>query len=572
MSAFRNLTTWFTARAMSPKNTLGDALAGIAVAGLLIPESMGYANIAGLPAQSGLYATAIGLFVYAFSGSSKHLVVSPTSSSAATLAAATLALTVSRPENYTTLAMAIVLVCGAMLLVAGFLRLGFLSEFISKPVLNGFVFGIAVSITIKQIPKLMGIESPHGNALWLLLHVLTELPAANPWASAVGIAALLILTGLKRFAPRIPGAIIVLTMGIMVYRYLNLAQHGVAIVGTIPAGLPQPRFFLVAWNEWAAVLPAALGMALVVYAESIGSARTFAAKHGYAIDSSQELKALGLANLGSAFFQSMPVGGGTSGSAASESAGARSQVSSVCASLMVLITLIWLTPLFHDLPEPVLAAIVIHAVAHLANIGELRRYAMLKTGELPPALTALTAVPLFGILPGLLLSMGLTLVVLLRDLINSHVVELGRIPGTRDFVDCSRHPEAERTPGLILVRLDKPLFFASANRVHSELGKLLPGDTSTHVTKAFVISMELAPSLDVTSIDMLREFRNEAAHRGLTLSFARLKDEVLDVFERSGFKAELGDGRIFWSVDDAVAKFSKDSSTLQPETENAPLS
>jgi high affinity sulfate transporter 1 len=532
---------------------------------------MGYANIAGLPAQTGLYATVIGLLVYAASGTSKHLVVSPTSSAAAMLAAATLTLTLPQTENYaahyTSIAISTVLVCGLLLLAAGFLRLGFLSELISKPVLNGFVFGITVSITIRQLPKLLGMEmQPRGSPFNVLLQMMTDHPAINLWACAVGLSALSILIAIKRLAPRWPGEVIVLIAGILASHLLNLAEQGVAVVGTIHAGMPQPKFFLIPWNEWALVLPSALGMALVIYAESIGSARTLAAKHGYAIDPSQELKALGLANISSAFFQSMPVGGGTSGSAMSEQAGARSQRSSLFASLLVLIALVWLTPLFQDLPEPVLAAIVVHAIAHLANFIEMRRYAKLKTGELPPALTALVAVPTLGILPGLLLSVGLTLIVLLRDLINSHVVELGRMPGTRDFVDCARHPEAEKAPGIILVRLDKPLFFASANRVHAELSRLLPratqrGELTAAVSpaptfRAFIISMELTPTLDVTSIDMLRQFHEETLQSGLTLAFARLKDEVMDVFERSGFHAELGHNRVFWSVDDAVATFT----------------
>ncbi len=544
-----------------------DALAGVAVAGLLIPESLGYASIAGLPAQTGLYATAIGLAVYALTGSSKHLVVSPTSSSAATLAAATAVLVATHPGSYAAMAMAIVLVTGIVLLTAGFMRLGFLAEFISKPVLKGFVFGIALSVMIKQLPKLLGVASLSGNAVRLLIHVIHELLIINPWSCCLGMAALLMLIGLKHFIPRIPGALVVLVLGIVSYRGLGLASYGVAIVGTVPAGLPHPGFALFPWEEWTTIAPAAVGMALVIYAESMGAARTFASKYGYDIDPNRELKALGLANLAAALFQSMAVGGGTSGSAASESAGASSQLSSLCAAVMVFITLVWLTPLFHDLPEPILAAIVIHAVAHLANMGELRRYARLKTGELPSALTALAGVPLLGILPGLLLAMGLTLVVLLRDLMNSHLIELGRLPGTRDFVDCHRHADAERIPGLILVRLDKPLFFASANRVHAELRKLLPKAPTDAVTSAFVISMELAPTLDVTSIDMLRQFRDEAAHQGLSLAFARVKDDVLDLFECSGFRAELGEGKIFWSVDDAVAALATTShaNVIQPE-------
>ena len=529
-----------------------DFLAGLAVAGLLVPEGMGYSGIAGLPAQTGLYAATLSLAIYALAGSSKHLVVSPTSSSAATLAAAIAALITTHHETQAASTFAIVLVTGVLLSLAGFLRLGFVAEFISKPVLKGFVFGIAINIIIKQLPKLMGLESHPGNALIVLGHLVSDLPSANAWTCGIGFISLALLILLKRLAPRIPGALLVLALGIASYPLLELGKHGVAIVGQVPAGLPGFSFALLPWEDWTSIVPSAVGLSLVIFAESMGAARNFASKYGYDIDANKELKSLGAANVAAALLQGMTVGGGTSATAANDSAGAKSRLSSLCAAFVLLATLLWFTPLFHNLPEAVLGAIVIHAVAHLADFAELKRYARLKTGELRPSLVALAGVPLFGILPGLLLAMGLTLIELLRGLLNTHLVELGRLPGTRDYLDRSRHPESEAVPGMILVRLDKPLFFASANRIHGELRSKLSNNRASVSPSYYLISMELAPTLDVTSIDMLRQFRGEAAAQGWTLAFARIKDELLDLFERSGFLAELGKERIFWSVDDAV--------------------
>jgi len=440
----------------------GDVVAGIALAGLLIPEAMGYAGIAGLPPQAGLYATAFGLLVYAAFGSSRQLAVSPTSASAAILAATVAPLAAENPGKFLVLASAVSLVVGLLFLLAGLLKVGFISDFISKPVLKGFVFGIALTIVIKQLPKLMGIEKGTGPSYLQLWHTLTHIPHSNLWTVVAGAAALAVLFLGDRYFPRIPGALLVLVAGIVVSRVLELHAHGVDIVGVIPAGLPHPDFPMLTWSDWLQAAPAAVGLALVLYAESLGAARTFASKNGYDIDPNQEMHALAVANAASAIFHGMIVGGGTSGTAANDSNGAKSQVSTIAASLMVMITLLFLTGWFYHLPEAVLAAIVVHAVWHLLDFKELRRFRRIRRIEYRESIAAIVGVIAFGILNGLLLAMILTLIALMRYLSESHVAILGRLQGTHEYVDVSRHPEAEQFSGLLILRIERMLFFANA--------------------------------------------------------------------------------------------------------------
>jgi sulfate permease, SulP family len=535
------------------KHMRGDVVAGIALVGLLIPEAMGYAGIAGLPPESGLYATGIGLFVYALFGSSRQLAVSPTSSSAAVLAASVAVFAGGDRAIYVVLAAAVALLVGIFFVLSAFLRLGFVSEFISKPVLKGFVFGIAVTIIIKQVPKLLGFERGAGNTLQQFWHVVRSLGQSDPWTVTVGLAALVGLFAIGKFVPRLPGALIVLVGGILAARILGLHQHGVHLVGEIPPGLSHFKLPEVTWSEAVDLIPASVGLALVLYAEALGAARTFAIKNNYDIDANTELYALGLANVFSGLFGGMVVGGGTSGTAINDSSGGRSQVSTMVGSGMVLVTLLFLTGFFRDLPEAVLAAIVIHAVWHLMDLAELRRYARIRPKELRLPILAILGVLLFGILDGLVLAVAVTLIVLMKALMRPQLTELGRLPGTQDFVEVSRHPEAERIPELLMVRLDGFLIFATANYARLELDGMV--SRAGRPLKAVLLNMEVIPDLDITGIDALSDVNKKLSKAGLELLLARVKDPVRDTLERSGLARQL-EGRIFRHVEEAVGAFT----------------
>jgi high affinity sulfate transporter 1 len=531
-------------------NLRGDVIAGIALAGLLIPEAMGYAGIAGLPPQAGLYATAFGLLAYAVFGSSRQLAVSPTSASAAILAATVAPLAAENAGKFVVLAAAVSLVVGLLFLLAGILKLGFISDFISKPVLKGFVFGIALTIVIKQLPKLMGIEKGTGPSYMQLWHTLTHVAQSNLWTLLTAAAALAVLFLVDSFFPRIPGALLVLVAGIAISRIFQLHSHGVDIVGVIPAGLPYPHFPVLTWSDWLQAAPAAIGLSLVLFAESLGAARNFAGKNGYDIDPNQELRALAVANATSAIFHGMIVGGGTSGTAANDSNGAQSQVSSIAASLMVMVTLLFLTGWFYHLPEAVLGAIVVHAVWHLLDFRELRRFRRIRRIEYREALAAIVGVIAFGILNGLLLAVILTLVALMRYLSESHVAVLGRLQGTREYVDVARHPEAEQFPGILMLRIERMLFFANADGIRQIIRNLVA--QATPPPKVLILNCELIPVLDVTAIDVLQQMLASATERHIRLVLAGVRDPVRDRLVKASLLSAIGEENIFRSVDHAV--------------------
>jgi SulP family sulfate permease len=534
-----------------PGNYLrGDIIAGIALAGLLIPESMGYAGIAGLPPQAGLYATAFGLLAYAIFGSSRQLAVSPTSASSAVLAATLAPLAASHPEKFAVLASAVALVLGGLFLLAGILKLGFISDFISKPVLKGFVFGVALNIIIKQLPKLLGIEPGGTHTYSQVWHILRHVGDANLWTYVTGAVALAVLFSIDKRFPRVPGVLVVLIAGIVISRELGLHAHGVEIVGTIPSGLPGPEFPMLSWADWLQAAPAAVGLVLVLFAESVGAARTFADKYGYDIDANQELRALGMANAVSAIFHGMQVGGGTSGTAANDTNGAKSQLSSIAASTTVLLVLLFLTRWFYDLPEAVLAAIVVHAVWHLLNLKELLRYRLIHRMDFRGGVVAIVGVLAFGILDGLVLAVILSLIALMRFLSMPQVDVLGRLPGTGEFVDVARHPEAEQFPGVLMLRVDRIWFFANADGIREHAKELIRQAPSP--LKTIIVNLAPVPLIDVTAVDALAQLHDSSVRHGRRLVLAGVRDPVRDTLARASLLSVLGEENIFRNMENAV--------------------
>ena len=530
-----------------------DIVAGIAVAGLLVPEGMAYAGIAGVPPQMGLYAALAGMAIYAVFGTSRQLAVTATSSSAAMLAALVAPIAAGDPEKYAVLASAATLIAGLIFLAGGILKLGSVSEFISKPVLKGFVFGLALTIMVKQAHKLTGISGGRGNFFHQTWHVVTFVRELNLWTFTVGASALAVMFLLGKVAPRVPSALAVLVLGTIAVPVLGLHSRGVATVGRIEARMPSLAMPRISEDELADLFVGAIGIVLVLVAESLAAGRTFATKNKYEIDPNQELNAIGAANIASGLIGGIIVGGGMSGTAANDSSGARTQLSTVTASLSVALTLAFLLPLIRNLPEAVLGAIVVHAVAHLADLKTMRYYARLQTGSIWIALIALLGVLQMGILKGLIFAVGLTLIALMWRLSKPQDSVLGRIPNSRSFVDIQRHPEAEQIPGLLIFRPNGVLFFANANRVRNRLRELVNFDRTR--LKAVLLNMEACPETDVTSLEMLEQLRQELTESGIDLCFARVPESVRDLFLRSGFLDRLGNDRIFTGVNTAVEGF-----------------
>jgi high affinity sulfate transporter 1 len=528
---------------------------------------MAYAGIAGVPPQMGLYAAMAGMFVYAVFGTSRQLAVTPTSSSAAMLAALVAPMAVGDSARYALMASFTAAAAGLIFLVGGIFKLGSVSEFISKPVLKGFVFGLGLTIMVKQAHKLMGVSSGQGNFFHQTWHVLSSLNEVNLWTLGIGAAAIVIMLLLGAVAPRIPSALVVLILGTLSVSWFGLSKHHVEVVGAIQAGMPSLKVPRIGEDELADLFVGAIGIVLVLVAESLAAARTFAAKHKYDINPNQELCAIGAANIASGMLGGIIVGGGMSGTAANDAGGARTQLSTITASVSVGLTLAFLLPLIRNLPEAVLGAIVVHAVAHLLDVRTLRYYARLRTGSVWIALAALLGVLQMGILRGLMFAVGLTLIALMQKLSVPQDSVLGRVGDSGTFADVGRHPDAHQVPGLLIFRPNGILFFANANRVRNRLRELVR--QARQPLRALLVNLEASPEIDVTSLEMLEQLRNELQAAHIDLYLARVSDKVRDLLTRSGFLERLGNDRILSGVDVAVDAFLKTSPPLTEQM--APL-
>lgn len=567
MASERTITRYLPILGWLSDSSRVDIVAGIALAGLLVPQGMAYAGIAGLPPQTGLYAAMAGMFVYALFGSSRQLAVSATSSSAAMLAALVAPMALSDPARYALLASAAVVAVGIIFIAGALFKLGAVSEFISKPVLKGFVFGLGLTIMVKQAHKLTGISGGHGNFFDQAWHILSSLRELSPWTFGVGVVALVIMFLLGALAPRVPSALVALVLGILSVPWFGLHERGVEVVGTIQAGWPSLSVPRIGEDDLASLFVGAVGITLVLMAESLVAARAFAAKHQYEIKPNRELYAIGAANIASGLAGGIIVGGGMSGTAANDANGARTQLSTITAAVSVGLTLAFLLPLMRNLPEAVLAAIVVYAVSHLVDVKTLKYYAQLRTGSIWIALAALLGVLQMGILKGLIFAVGLTLIALMHKLSANKDSVLGRIPGTGNFVDVDRHPDAEQVPGMLIVRPNGILFFANANRTRNRLRELV-GSTNAPV-KVVLLNLEASPEVDVTSLEMLEQVNNELHESGIDLHFARMTDTVRDLFTRSGFLERLGPQRIFPGVDVAVDAFLLQADRLAAQSRSA---
>ena len=440
-----------------------DVIAGLTLWGLVVPEAMAYAGIAGLPPQAGLYTLLASLLVYALLGTSRHLVVQATSATAALIASSVVAALVasaaaaaSDPETYQAYASAFVLVTALVFLVAGLARLGFITQFLSKPVMDGFVMGLALFVAVGQLYKLFGVAKPDGNTVEKFFGILKELPQANWVTFAVGASSLALLFLLPRWNKKIPAGLVVLFGTILLSAALDLnGKYGVAVVGTLPQGLPSLALPQVPLTTYLAMILPAIGTLLVAYSEALGAAREFAEKHGYEVDANQELNAHAVANLASAVVGGMIAGGSLSASAVKEGAGARSQVANLVTWAVTIVTVLFLTPLFATLPEAVLAALIIHAVWHIIAARKLRQARLASRTEFALGALALFGVLFIDVLQGMLIGLLASLALVIYRSSRPHISSLGRVPGVPGaYSSLERHPENMPVPGVLILRLE----------------------------------------------------------------------------------------------------------------------
>ena len=505
--------------------------AGVSVAGLLIPEAIAYAGIAGLAPVHALIASVLGLAAYACVGHSRFAIVAPTSASAAILAASVASLGVSGTGGVgrQLLAGALVLLTGLLFLAAAAVRIGHLAAFISRPVLRGFAFGLAVTIVIRQWPHLVGVAGSGGGPVQILIDVGARVPQWNLPSLAIGCAAYAGLRLLKRIA-MLPAAFVVIASGIALAWSVDLPVHGVALVGHIDLASVRLSLPELGREDWLRVAELAVPLVVILYAESWGSIRTLALRHGDEIDPNRELAALGAANLLSGALQGLPVGAGFSASSANEDAGARGRASGLVAAATLVALLVAAGPALALLPEPVLAAIVISALTHALDPRPLLALWRLGRDEVLAAGAAL-AVLAFGVLPGMMLAVLLSILAAVRRFSQARVAVLGELGGSRNYVDVARHPEARVLTGVLIVRPEEPLFFANAELALAQVRSLAEQHSDDLV---LVLSLEESIDLDSTAVEALAEFGAWAGRSRRRVLLARAKDEVQELLLRAG--------------------------------------
>jgi MFS superfamily sulfate permease-like transporter len=531
---------------MSPKSDAlaSDALTGLSVAGLLLPEAVAYSGLANLPPQAGVIGLFAGLLCYALIGRSPYAIVSATSSSAAVLAAATVALGGGTIEERVALASLLVCGTGIAFLLAGCARLGAMSNLIARPVLRGFSFGLALVIAVKQWPHIAGMHTRSSDFLPLVLEVFERVGEWRPTSVAVGVAALLALFLLERVR-HVPGVLLVIVASIAAAPWL--ASRGVQLTGPIHLALARPTFSLPASGEWLPLVEFALALMFILYAESYGSIRTYALKHDGIVEPNRDLIAFGIANLVSGVFHGTPVGAGYSGTSANEAAGARSRFAGLFAAATVLLLVLLFLHWIERIPEPILAAIVIHAVSRSLQTAVFRPYFRWQRDRLV-TLTAVAAVLIFGMIDGLLAAIAFSLAMLLRSLATPRLSVLGRL-GAHDFVNIEKFPEAASTPGMLIVRPEEPMIFANAEPLLALARQRVVRQADVHLV---ILSLEESPDLDGTSLESLGEFAAWLDARGIELRVARLKDASRDALTRAAFKELPARGLDYSSVDDAA--------------------
>ncbi|MDY7546831.1 SulP family inorganic anion transporter [Glaciimonas sp. CA11.2] len=538
------------------RNRWSDVIAGLSIAGLLLPEAVAYASIGNLPPQAGVIALFAGLLCYGLLGTSRFAIVSATSSSAAVLAAATAAIANGNAGLRLTLAIGLVLVSGVFFLLASLARMGNVTDFIAKPVLRGFAFGLAIVIILKQCASVVGVQPVHSDLIRFIPELVARVAIWNWVGVAVTVVALILLFILARFK-HIPGGLIVIALGIAASKWFNLSDYGIGMVGTIQLQLSTPSLPLLTHAEWLRIGELGFAMVMILYAESYGSIRTFAMKVGDNVSPNRDLMALGVSNLVSGLFHGMPVGAGYSATSANEAAGAKSRLAGWVAAAVVLAIVLTLLPSIALTPVPILAAIVIHAVSHTLNPALFRSYFAWHRDRLV-VISAVICVLLLGVLDGLLAAIAISILMMLRQLSASSIVVLGRLEQSHDFVNIATYPRAKAISGILILRPNEPIFFANAERILSQARLALKAaDASIHTV---IISLEESPNLDSSSIEALLDFYRSVALDGRQLLLARLKSPVYDLLKGLGSALVPLKSLNSLSVDDTVRIAQADTS------------
>jgi high affinity sulfate transporter 1 len=543
----------------------GDLIAGVAVAALIVPKNLGYAGIAGIPLQNGLYAAAAGAILYAVFGTSRQISTGPSSGLAAVAGSAVAVAGITGIQNAASFVALITLVSGVLYLILAVLKMGWVAQFLSRAVVTGFLFGAAIDVVIGELPKLTGTEVTGSNPLQELWSWLGTLGDAQLATVLVGGAALAVVFGLRVIEPRVPGALVLVVGGLAASWLLDLGARGVALVGEVPRGLPtlQVPDAQLLTDHPSTVALAAVALVLIGFSQTAGDARMFAARHRYRIDINQESVAQGMANVGAGLFQGMPVSTSLSASSLNDHTGARTGLASLTSGLVVLLTLLVLAPLFSDLPKAVLGALIIEAVVMgMMDVPEMRRLARVQRLDFWIAVAAITATLLVGVLAGVIVGIGLSLIWLVSVATRPAMPLLGREPGTQVFRELDEHPDDERFPGVVVLRLDGGLFFATSDALEDRIREVA---LSAPNVSGIVLDCEGIDFVDSQGSAKLREILELTERAGVTLRLAQVKPAVRELLRRDQVLDRLGADRIHGNVHRAVEAQMITAATPPPE-------
>jgi sulfate permease, SulP family len=529
-----------------------DVVAGITVWALAVPESMAYAGIAGVPVQYGLYAIPLALLGYVVFGSCRQLFVGP-SATVASISAVVVggaAAGSSDAGKLVALSAALALTVGVLYILLGLLRMGFVARFFAKPVLAGFIVGLGLYIAVGQFPKLVGAEKPDGNTVQIFFRTLREIGSWPTATVIVGALALAALFAFARFAPRLPGALIVAAAAILSVEAFNLEAHGVEVVGSVPTGFQFVSWSTVGWGDIQQMLPGAFAILIVGFAQSVAIAKSYGAKHGYRIDASQEMIGYGAANLGAGVLQGFTVTGSLSKSAAAEEARGKSPVLLVVTATATVLTILWLAGLFEKLPEAALAAIVIHAVWGMLNPRELTSLFRTHRDEFLLAAGALLGVILIGILAGVVIGVALSFVLLIHWLDHPRVSILGRNRDGTSFTEITPESDAVPVPGVLIYRIEASIVFANAELfADSVLEAVAAADPPP---RAVVLDFEAVPDVDSTGEAAIAELKRTLEDRTIQVVIARPAGDTREWLQSDG----IGTGSLYPTVEGAVGSLA----------------
>ncbi len=546
------------ARSYEPSWLPKDIVAGLVLSALLVPQGMAYAQLAGLPPVTGLYTSILCLIGYAVFGPSRVLVLGPDSSLGPMIAAtiAPLLLSGGDPARAVALASMLAVIVGVVMVVAGLAGFGFVADLLSKPTQIGYMNGLALTIIIGQLPKLFGFSTDANGLVAETSAFLSGLFAgeANRTAALIGLTALAGILLLNRFIPKVPSVLVVVALTAVAVNLFDLEAHGVDTIGVLPQGLPAFTVPHVTWGDLPPLVLGALAIAVVALADTMSTASSFAARKGVRVEGNQEMIGIGAANIAAGAFQGFPVSTSGSRTAVADQAGSRSQVTGIVGAVVIAVVLLFANSLMRYVPQPTLGAVVIAAAVSLTDVAGVRRLWLQRRTEFLLSLIALLGVALLGVLPGILVAVGLSILNVFRRTWWPHQAELGRVEGIAGMHDTESYPDAARLPGLVVYRFDAPLIFANARSFGETVREMAERDPTL---RWIVVAAEPITDVDTTAADMLEELDTWLNARDVSLVFAEMKDPVRAKIERYGLTRTIAPEHFLPTVDEAVAEYTR---------------